>query len=607
MLPNSFFVRSIIIGAFAFLINSNAYSQNEVSIANSWEEAKKSKNAIIEIYWYESRPFIYKTRKGMEGIEFEIMEDFKTYLKEKHGIEITLVWKEAKSFANTYTIIRDTKRSGIFAVSAFSITAERKLEVDFSPPYIADISVLITSMDVPIVNTRDEFNRVFSNLTAITIEGTTYEHELLRLKNIEKVPFRIQYISSSENILRTVEELDNTFGFIDLPVYMMVFKNNPSINVKRQNLFPMKREGYAIIYPQGSDWGVPMRQFFADRDFKKELEKNIAKYIDVELYHFIENLALDSHDPLVLLTKEKEIQYNDLLGMSKQLEREARTRNYLIMLIVVILIFLIIIIILYLKRKEQNVRIETQRKNIEIQNQQLEKRNYHLLSLDEEKNNLIKVLAHDLRTPINHVQGLAQVFLSSNHELSDEQKHIIQTISDSATRLNRMITNILDIDAIEDGRLKLFMDEVRMDVLVSQVVKSFEKQASRKKISFTLACDHPCVVKADSLFLIQIFENLVSNAIKFSRPGKDVSVTVKPEGEKIKVLVKDNGPGLTEDDLKLMFKKFQRLSPRPTAGESSTGLGLSIVKKYVEVMGGQVTCESKVDEGTTFTVEFSKS
>src|SRR6187402_1600644 len=115
---------------------------------------------------------------------------------------------------------------------------------------MADICVLTTSNDIPIVKSVEEFNRAFSNLTAVTIKGTTYEQDLITLKNKGKVDFKIKYIPSSENILRTIENMSQGFGLIDLPVYMMIFNNDPAVNVKRQNLFSTNREGYAFIFPK---------------------------------------------------------------------------------------------------------------------------------------------------------------------------------------------------------------------------------------------------------------------------------------------------------------------------------------------------------------------
>jgi signal transduction histidine kinase len=573
-----------------------------------WKKAKDHGSGSIAVYWYESRPFIYKTANGIGGIEYDLMEGFKKYLKDAYNFELSIVWQQAESFGDTYAIIREQQTDGIFGASAFSITPERQKEVAFSSPYMSDISVLITSKSIPVLRSFEELSKFFPSLTAITIAQTTYEQDLIKLKERGNLPFKIEYIPSSDNILEAVAERDSAFGFIDLPIYMMIFNEDPSVSIKRQNLFPVKRKGYAIIYPKQSDWATPFSEYFSSEQFSAALEGIIGTYIDRELYHFIESLAIQPNDLVELLTKEKEIQSQDLLMKAEQIRNEARARNFLIALIVAILIFLGATIISYQKRIAQNRKIKSQQKNIEDQNQQLEKRNLHLVALDEEKNNLIRILAHDLRTPINHIQGLTNVLLVGNSsESPEDQKMILQRINDVSLRLNRMISNILDIDSLENNRVKIFMDDVEIDPLLIQVVKSFEKQAAKKDISVvTVPSAQGARIRGDSLFLIQVFENLISNAIKFSEKGKQVEIITRETSDKICICVKDGGPGLTEDDLKLLFKKFQRLTAKPTAGESSIGLGLSIVKKYVELMQGEIRCESTAGKGSNFIVEFPK-
>lgn len=580
------------------------FGQQKTPAGNSWAETKANKKGTIIAYWHESRPFIFKENGRMQGIEAELIAHFQKFLKEEHQVLLNVIWKETPSFAEVYANIRDKNDKGTLGVSAFSITPERRKHVKFTAPYMSDICVLITSNNVPIVKSEAEFREVFSKLTAVTIKQTTYEQDLLKLRSEGELDFKLQYIPSRQNILRTIEQMDDAFGFIDLPVYMMIFSNDPSVKVKRQNIYPKKREGYALIHPVNSDWSEPLSAFFAEDNFQSKLEKIIGNHIDSELYYFIESLASES-DPIVLLTKEKEIQNRDLMGKMKQIEEEEKARHILVGLVAISFVFLVIIIILYRKRSQQKRKIEVQRENIALKNQQLEKRNEHLVALDEEKNNLIKILAHDLRTPINHVQGLAQVFLLTNPGLPNDQKVIIQEITDASVRLNKMITNILDIDAIENGRARILIDDLIIAPIVKQVVKSFEKQASKKGIHLDFQCqDEKLMVRGDPLFLMQIIENLISNAIKFSLAGSIVAVDLIGLDQEVQLAVKDGGPGLTPEDHQLLFQKFQRLSARPTGGESSTGLGLSIVKKYVESMGGTVRCESAAGKGATFIVTF---
>lgn len=256
---------------------------------------------------------------------------------------------------------------------------------------------------------------------------------------------------------------------------------------------------------------------------------------------------------------------------------------------------------------EQKRQIESQRLDIESRKTELEKRNQKLMDLNEEKNHLIKVLAHDLRTPIGHIDGLAHLIQMEDQNLTTNQIDLLDKIKDAASRLNQMISKILDIDAIESSRVNLKSEPVDMANQVKRIVTGFEKEAARKSISLTYGIsDEPLIVKTDSLYLTQIVENLISNAIKFSPSGKTVNVSLSSENGYVQLCVRDHGPGFTESDKQKLFRKFQRLSAQPTGNEHSTGLGLSIVKRYTDLMKGDVWCESEPGKGAAFFVRLKR-
>lgn len=550
----------------------------------------------------------------MDGLERELMDDFKLFLKDRYQVDLSLVWKEDRAFEQIFPTIQQ-HQNGVFGCSAISITEERKQKVDFSPPYMADISVLITSKKIPLLSSEQDFDNIDQQLTAITIKGTTYESDLLALKKERGAEFAIQHIPSSENILRTISDKNNGFGFIDLPIYLMELKRDNGFSVNRQNLFSKKRAGYSFILPKGSDWQIPLTEYFNSTQFDRKMEIVSVKYFDKNIYQFIESLMSNPEDDLILLNKEKEIQQENLQGKNQQLLEQDTVRKFLIATILLSIIVLVSLYVLYFKSsranellKEQKSKIEAQGKSIEHQNQQLELKANRLLHLNEEKNNLIKIVAHDLRSPINQVQGLAQIFLLQNKSLPPDQLDLIQKIIDSSVRLNTMIAKILDVDAIETNRVNLIMENIQATALLRRVVASFEKQANSKNILLQLeAVNENCTFRADVLFFIEIMENLISNAIKFSPRNKSIMVRMEEAPHSITFKVIDQGPGLTESDLANLFEKYQRLSARPTDGESSTGLGLSIVKKYVELMNGKVWAESTSENGATFFVQFPKS
>lgn len=253
---------------------------------------------------------------------------------------------------------------------------------------------------------------------------------------------------------------------------------------------------------------------------------------------------------------------------------------------------------------EANETITAIHGEVQKQKDEILRKNKELISLNNEKNNLIGIVAHDLKSPLNQIKGLISLIKITADNLTDETVKYIETIEKSANRLNEMIAKILDIEAIENKKLNLNIERINLSELLENCAERFKITAEAKAINLITEITPDLHANVDESFTNQIFENLISNGIKFSPNELKVVVRLKAEDDKIICSIKDEGPGLTEADMKKLFGKYQKLSAKPTGNESSTGLGLSIVKKYVESMGGQIWCESKHHEGANFFVSF---
>jgi signal transduction histidine kinase len=325
-------------------------------------------------------------------------------------------------------------------------------------------------------------------------------------------------------------------------------------------------------------------------EFQNRSGEIIGRYIDRSLYEFIRHVYETADQNVILLNKEKEIQNEALQGKTEQILKETTLRNYLIAGVIVVLICLVIITRLYMvrNRSARLLRIQARR----------------LSDLNQEKNHLIRILAHDLRTPINQMAGLAQILLHERERLSDTQKEVAANIQSASARLAAMIAKVLDVDAIEKKKASVDLENIQIATCVQETVSRFRPEAERKGIVLEHTLRQVPEICADAIYLAQIVDNLVSNAIKFSSPGGRVLISLTPGLNTVELSVHDEGPGFTDKDKQLLFRKFQTLSARPTAGESSTGLGLSIVKKYVDLMGATMRLESEPGKGSTFTVTF---
>ncbi|MFO1459120.1 MAG: hybrid sensor histidine kinase/response regulator [Verrucomicrobiota bacterium] len=229
-----------------------------------------------------------------------------------------------------------------------------------------------------------------------------------------------------------------------------------------------------------------------------------------------------------------------------------------------------------------------------------------LRALNDEKNEFMGIAAHDLRNPLSAIQGYAELVkedadAAGLREISANGGRIHA----AADRMVRMVQNLLDANRIERGEFQLNKTPADLAVLASSVVESHRARAGAKQQ--TLHWDGgggPAPVVVDPVATLQVLENLVSNALKYSPPGKHVWVRIRTEAGSVRCEVRDEGPGLNEEDQKRLFGKFARLSAKPTGGEQATGLGLSIVKRMVEAMRGRVWCESEAGRGASFVVAF---
>jgi signal transduction histidine kinase len=256
---------------------------------------------------------------------------------------------------------------------------------------------------------------------------------------------------------------------------------------------------------------------------------------------------------------------------------------------------------------QKTEEIVAQSDAIAEQNERLAAQKLALEALNEEKSHLIGILAHDMRNPLHQIKASVDVLRMKNPEMPAFEAKFMGIIEQAVSHLSGMISKILDLEAIESQQVPVQPERLDWAALALKVAEGFAARASEKGIGLEVqAPDGPALSMADPQFAWQVLENLVSNALKFSPSGTAILILVRHHGGLVRVAVQDQGPGISPDDMPKLFGKFQKLSARPTAGEKSTGLGLSIVKKYAEAMDGRVWCESSPGNGAAFMLEFRR-
>ncbi|MGH7940523.1 MAG: ATP-binding protein, partial [Limisphaerales bacterium] len=230
-----------------------------------------------------------------------------------------------------------------------------------------------------------------------------------------------------------------------------------------------------------------------------------------------------------------------------------------------------------------------------------------LKELAEDKDEILGILAHDLK---NHLGGLnmtAKLLCERVRGLHDER---IQRLADNTFYTSgQLLAFVKDFLANAAAEHQFDPQLTTVDVADTAigVIRIYEDRLRHKQIQVkTEFPDETLIARADAHALEQILGNLLSNAVKFSPNGKTIHVNVRPNGHWVEFSMRDEGPGFTEADKARMFRRYGRLSARPTGGETSTGLGLSIVRKLVLAMHGEITCESAPGQGATFTIRLPK-
>ena len=251
---------------------------------------------------------------------------------------------------------------------------------------------------------------------------------------------------------------------------------------------------------------------------------------------------------------------------------------------------------------------ETQAEIERLRNVELASAVERLEQLHEENAEYLAFMAHELKSPLNTIRAITQLFMEDATLAPDDRHALIVQVRSISTRMFDLINRVL-----ERAKGRQDDDSAVIDVTLiwTYLLEQLRVRAHEKDIALNVEMPRePAFARIPEMRLISMLENLISNSIKFSQPGTTVTVSVRRlytdgivTSPRLLLSVKDEGQGLSSEDMDRMFRPYQRLSAAPTQGEDSTGLGLHIVRRDVERSGGRIWCESVAGQGATFYVE----
>ena len=550
----------------------------------------------------------------------ESVEALKNYFKALEMIELINDTKSLSSVYNNIAIVYKKQKNIKDALEYY----HKALEI--TEKFDDQMGRAITNVNIALIH-KD--NRQLDTARAMLKRSLKYfeeiEHQYAQTQvqhNLSVVYYEGNQIDSALYFLDQSQEIANRFGYKKVEsknhihfakIYQKQGRYDAALaQIERSIAIATSissteniEEALGIKYKIYEDKGEPGNAYLALKEYQKyhdSLFNSVnSKQIGV-LKTMFELKAKEKE--IALLEKEKEIQ--NLNAYKK------RVLNY--SLISGIITLGLISFILLLSRnnkskankllKKQSLEIRSKKEEIEMQKAELLEKNKHLESLNEDKNRLIGMVAHDLRSPLNQIKGLIGI-LKVTVNTDTEGKEVIEKMDDSTDRLRELVNRTLDLKAIESNKISLNKEVVDLGSLVQSVINNFTQNANEKSITIIdKVAKDSCFVNVDKNYTIQIIENLLCNALKFSHMRSEVQVLVYAADNKVKLEVIDEGPGLSKKDQEKLFKPYQRLSAQPTNKEKSTGLGLAIVKKYTKAMGGKVSCESQLGQGAKFVVLF---
>lgn len=340
----------------------------------------------------------------------------------------------------------------------------------------------------------------------------------------------------------------------------------------------------------------------------KEKTENVNTAREIERLEA--RLELDVKETENILLKQNEETY-------KQVIQKQKAFNIALTATIVLAVILLIIIWITADRRRKhnkilqlkNSKIEEQQKNITLKNKEIKAQNDELIiqnkeldDLNNEKDSLLNLVAHDMKAPFHRIKGLSELLRLSG--LNEEQSQYVEMIRNNAKHGAYLINDLLDVNSTATEKDEFKSEKIDLKKLLENTASNFVVELTNKQIECKIESDPGHYVRTNKNYINRIMENLVSNAIKFSALESEITLRAGINNNKFWISVKDFGPGFSEEDQENLYMKFKKLSAKPTGGESSNGLGLAIVKTLVDRLNGRIDLETEVGKYSEFTLYF---
>lgn len=532
------------------------YGAALVFYLQSYEAAKKLHNIRYEMSALNDLGYVYVNSKQPEKAK----EAYLHYasLAAEHGIGGRSLVSSYINLGGIYNMLNQPDSALIFLEKGLVVATEQHYE--------------------------DGIHSIYNNI------GSVYYRKGNFTKALPYFQRNYQYhitLSDSGNIW--LDELNLADNFLEMKKYDSAFFYAERTLALAQILRARSKEA--------DSYAMMGRVFARKGDYKKAYEAELKHYtIDSNLVNETTNKTMANLQER-FNARQREQENKLLMADIKQAVLQRHIITYLA--IAAGVIALLIGISLYQKRQAN--------RKLEKQNQLISRQNEKLAELNYEKNSLISIVSHDLGSPFSAIKMWSQLMEADLDKLTPEQQKALQRIQSATQKGETLIRTILDVEKAETSKHVLQLENFNLSLFVENLVDDFRPSASGKNIDLHYETPASQVyLVSDKLLVARICENLVSNALKYTPPGKNVWISVSDEQDAVNIKVKDEGVGIEPSEMPHLFSRYSNISSTPTSGEASTGLGLSIVKRIVQELNGSVFCESEPGKGSLFTIVLGK-
>lgn len=235
-------------------------SRAQETAFQSWQKVATQKAGILNVYYFDNYPFAYTDPNGkVMGIEIDIVTEFQKWLKKYKGVQVQLKHQKYDSFDQFYSAIKDGG-NGKMGLGSVTINKDRERWAQFSQPYLKNIAVLVSALDVNTLTSLKEFDKVFKDRVALVVKGSSHEKELLSIKERFYPTMKVSYVATPKEMLLKMKEDDQYFGYVDIITYMAFTMEQGGILRVHRNA-DISGEHFGFAFPPNSDWNVIFNEF----------------------------------------------------------------------------------------------------------------------------------------------------------------------------------------------------------------------------------------------------------------------------------------------------------------------------------------------------------